>query len=318
MKPGMLRGALLSMALAIVTAMPLIAQLEWAEADAERMKEEIRIDPDRLWYVRLVNGDILTGPVLAVERDDQGYAIRIGVVIGRAKVYVKEIAWIEALERSYRQRHRVFIMPTAEPIRNDHFVGLWELGFLYAGAGIADIVSITAGRTFVPGLAAADQVSHINVKATLYDAPNGIVETGRQYYAAGVTGSWLGSSNFMGHVYGVATFTGARSQVSTMFFAKVSGEDFYTVNGGTLFNPFNVNYPTGSVGIGLSMDARLPDFYDLHVIGELWNNDLTRPANTMVFLGVRTTNEHVSMDFGLAVFSAPAVVPMVSFSWTPF
>jgi hypothetical protein len=302
----------------VTTAMPLIGQMQWTDDDAERMKEEIRLDPDRQWYVRLVTGDVLTGPILNVERDEQGYAIRIGAVIGRAKIYVKEIAWLEVRDRSYRQRHRAFIMPTAEPIRNDHFVGLWELGFLYGGAGIGDIASITAGRTFVPGLAAADQVSHVNVKATLYDAPNGIVETGRQYYAAGFAGSWLGSSNFMGHVYGVATFTGVRSQVSTMFFAKVSGDDFYTVNGGTLFNAFNVNYPTGSVGIGLSMDARLPDFHDLHVIGELWNNDLTRPANTMVFLGVRTANEHVSLDFGLAVVSAPAVIPMVSFCWTPF
>jgi hypothetical protein len=313
-----LRWALLVAVVALGCSVPLIAQLEWTEVDAERIKDEIRTDPDRVWYVRLINGDVLTGPILAVERDEQGYAIRIGAVIGRAKVYVKEIAWIEVRENAYRHRHRTLIMPTAEPIGNDHYLGLWELGFLYAGAGIADVVSITAGRTFVPGLAAENQVSHVNIKATLYEAPNGIVESGKQFYAAGVTGSWVGSNNFMGHIYGVATFTGARSQATTMFFAKVSGEDFYTVGGGTLFNPFNMNYPTGSVGIGLSMETRFPDFHDLHVVGELWNNDLTRPANTLLYLGVRTANEHVGMDFGLALFSAPAVVPMVAFSWTPF
>jgi hypothetical protein len=296
---------------------PLQAQVEWSEERIEEVEDVIRDDPDRIWLVRLLNGDILTGPLLAVERDDRGVAVRLGAAIGRAKIYLAEMVSIETQDNAYRHRHRTFIMPTAEPIDDDHFLGLWEIAFLYGGVGIADVVSVTAGRTFVPGISAAEQASHVNVKATVYSAPNGIVESGKQFYAVGTTATWLGANNVLGHAYVVATFTGPRTQVSTMFFSKIYGEDFYTITGGTLFNPFNLTYPTGTMGVGLSLDSRLPTFHDVRIVGELWNNDLTRPSNTALYLGVRTATGAVAMDFGLTLFSAPAVVPFVAFAWTP-
>jgi hypothetical protein len=293
------------------------AQLMMSTDDLDALEEQIRDDPDRVFFVRLINGDVLTGPLLAVERSDDGVALRIGATIGRAKVYLREIAFLRAIDDAYRHRHRGYILPTAQPIGDDHFLGVWELAFLYAGGGIGPI-SITGGRTLVPGIPMSDQFSVVNVKVTVHEADNGLVEGGKQYYAVGVNGAWLNDKNFMGHVYGSATFTGRRTQVTTTMFAKVSGEDLATINVGTLVNPFVLPYANGAIGIGLSLDTRMPSFNDLHVIAELANADITRPANTILYLGLRTASSSIAMDFGIALAPGPLAIPAVAFAWTPF
>jgi hypothetical protein len=270
------------------------------------------------YIVRLHNGDMLSGEIVEADTDAGGAFVRIAAPIGRAKVYATEIAWIGLRDDSYRHRHRGFIMPTAQPIRGDHFVSLIEGVFPYFGVGIAEYVSITGGRTLIPGIPWQDQVSAINAKVTVAKSENGLVDEGFQYYALGVNAGWLNDVNFMGHVYGVATWTGKRSQASTMFFAKVAGADSYIISAGDFFDPFGFAYSNGTVGAALSLDTRFPEFHDLHFIGELWAQDLTRPANTMFYLGLRTANTAVAMDFGLSIVPGPVVFPLVAFAWTPF
>lgn len=280
--------------------------------------DEIEIDDNIIYYVRLTSGDILTGPIKEISTDSTGASIRIGSQIGRARIFIREIKYIGTYDAAYRHKHRTFIMPTAAPIGNDHFIGLWELGFVYAGVGISDFASITAGRSFIPSVPGDQQISIVNIKATVHDAPNGLLEQGRQYYAVGFNGTWLNAVNFIGHLYGVATFTGRRTSVSTMLFAKVTGQDAYTISAGTLFNQFRMTYANGSVGVGLSLDSRMDNHHDMHFLAEVWNADLTRPAGTALFVGVRINNTNVTSDFGITVASGPLVIPSVSFAWTPF
>jgi hypothetical protein len=56
---------------------------------------------------------------------------------------------------------------------------------------------------------------------------------------------------------------------------------------------------------------------DVHVICELWNPDIAKPMNSGALLGLRIANTHVAADFGLSVWTAPAIAPFVSFVWTP-
>lgn len=301
----------------LVIASVVHAQVSMTSDQIDALEEGIRNDPDRVYLVRLVNGDILTGPLLAVERDNDGVALRIGATIGRAKIYLREIAYVNTVTDAYRHRHRGYILPTAQPIGDDHFLGVWEIAVLYAGGGIGPI-SITGGRSLVPGIPMSDQFSVVNIKATVHEADNGLVEGGKQFYAVGVNGTWLNDRNFLGHVYGSATFTGRRTQVTTTMFAKISGNELSTVRLGTLTDPFNVPYGNGAIGIGLGLDTRMPAFNDLHVIAELANADITRPANTLLYLGLRTATSAVAMDFGMALAPGPTVVPAVAFAWTPF
>lgn len=270
------------------------------------------------YYLRLVNGDILSGVLVDVfDDEEQGEAIKIKTAVGTATVYASQIAELTLMEKVYPHSHRVFIMPTADPISSNHFVGLYELFLLYGGAGIADIVSITAGRTIIPTIPSSDQVSLVNVKATLYREDNATMP-GHISFALGANLAWLNAPNQLLNLYGVGTFTGARARITGVLFYKARGEDVVLAQAGTIGSTF-INYEKGSVGIGVGLDTKLTDGrYDVHVIGELWNHNIARPTNTAVLLGIRLWNTTFSADFGLTFFTAPAVVPVANFVWTPF
>lgn len=272
---------------------------------------------EEVYIVRLENGDILHGPIVEFSEDETGAFIRVASVIGRAKIYAKEIHSIASTADDYRHRHRGYLLPTAQPIGNDAFIALVEGVLPYVGIGIGEWLSVTAGRTLIPGVAWSDQASLINAKFTLHSAPNGLVEGGEQVYAVGVNGGWINDVNFLGHVYGVATFTGKRTQATLMMFAKVAGKDVYTVKAGNFFGPAAFPLANGTFGVGIGLDTRFPEMRDLHFVGELWNADLTKPANTALYLGLRLTNRAVASDFGFTVVPGPFIIPTIAFAWTP-
>lgn len=280
--------------------------------------EAMEYETDAEYYVRLTNGDVVTGQIVEIASDSSGAFLRIATSFGRARLYAREIAWIGLREQSYRARHRGILLPTAQPIGNDHYLALVEGVMPTIGVGIGSVMSITAGRTVVPGIGWSNQFSTVNIKGTVYEGPNGLVEQGKQVYALGVNGAWVNDVNFIGHLYGVATFTGKRTSVSTLVHAKIAGKDDYTVSGGTLFGQFRFPYTNGTIGVALMMDVRFPEMHDLHFIGELWNADLRRPSNSALFLGVRQGNTALTFDFGIAVLPGPNVAPALVVQWTPF
>ena len=280
--------------------------------------DALEYDTDAEYYVRLINGDVVTGQIVEITSDSSGSFLRIATSFGRARLYAREIAWIGTRESSYRARHRGILLPTAQPIGNDHYLALVEGVMPTIGVGIGSVLSITAGRTVVPGIGWSNQFSTVNVKGTVYEGSNGLVEQGKQVYALGVNGAWVNDVNFIGHLYGVATFTGKRTSVSTLVHAKIAGKDDYTVSGGTLFGQFRFPYTNGTIGVALMMDVRFPELHDLHFVGELWNADLRRPSNSALFVGVRQGNTALTFDFGIAVLPGPNVAPAFVVQWTPF
>lgn len=285
---------------------------------ADHVLDAMEYDTDAEYYVRLINGDVVTGQIVEISSDSSGSYLRIATSFGRARLYAREISWIGPREASYRARHRGILLPTAQPIGNDHYLALVEGVMPTIGVGIGSVMSITAGRTVVPGIGWSNQFSTVNIKGTVYEGPNGLVEQGKQVYALGVNGAWINDVNFIGHVYGVATYTGKRTSVSTLVHAKVSGNDDYTISGGTLFSPFRFPYANGTIGIAFMMDVRFPEMHDLHFIGELWNSDILRPSNSALFMGLRQGNTTLTFDFGLAVLPGPNVAPAFIVQWTPF
>ena len=268
--------------------------------------------------IRLNNGDLLTGEILSTVDDEEfGPGIVMETALGEATVFTSQIAEIRLRSEHYRHTHRIFLMPTAAPIGDNHFIGAAELVALYGGFGIADIASITFARSFIPTLDAREQVSMLNAKITLYEQElEGSVDN--MSLALGVNSAWLNSNNRFLHLYGVATFERPRSTISLVGFAKIGSRDLYNVSAGDRLDPFRINYPDGAVGVGIGLDTRFTQYNGLHFIGELWNSDVGRPTNTTLVLGLRLSNSDIAADFGIAVFTQPAAAPFMSFVWTPF
>ena len=268
------------------------------------------------YIVKLVNGDIISGNI--VEVNDQGpgeKSIKVKTEIGTAVVYAGQIFDVLFKSDEYRHEHRVFLMPTAEPIANDFFVGDFEMMFLYAGFGISDIASFTFGRTVIPFIPASQQISSIDAKFTVYSST--FDSLARNYsLAVGGNVGWANAGNQIIDLYAAGTINFGRTALTGNIFYKTGGRDiydFYLQN-----NLYEMFYPGGTFGIGLAVDSKLPKRNDIHIIGEIWNFDVNRPSHSAIFLGTRICNTTFSADFGFAVFSQPYLLPFTSFVWTPF
>ncbi len=278
--------------------------------------KETKIIDNKKYYLRLTNGDVLTGEIVEIFIDDkEGEAIKMKTAIGTATIYGKQVAAIRLLEESYRQSHRIFLMPTAEPIGSNHFIGAFEGVFLYAGVGW-EWLSVTAGRTFVPTISGSEQFSLLTTKATVYQAENETMPGGMSI-AIGGSLAFLNARNQIQNIFANATFTMTKTRLTGLLFYKAGNESFFNATAGTIGN-VNVKYPNGAIGLGLGLDSKLSEWNDLHVIAEFWNNDVQVPFNSAALLGVRIGNTALSADFGVIAFTAPAFVPFISFAWTPF
>lgn len=285
----------------------------------EGVLDKVEPSGDVVQTIRLESGELLIGIIKdKISSNEKGIGIKLETQFGIITLYESEIAEVLPLSDSYRHNHRVFLLPTAEPIKGNHFVGNVQLLGMWAGFGISDILSVTAIRTFVPNIPSSDQATNLNAKATVYDYqyPN---EPGGLTLAVGGTLTWLNAPNRLTHVFGSATFTRIRSKVTATIFANLSGDgkELFVAQAGNYGNAL-VRYPGNAIGLGIGLDTRFPGRQDLHFLAEFWNSDLSKPSNSALILGLRAANSSVSFDFGIAVISAPAFLPVVSFAWTPF
>ncbi|MBI5326171.1 MAG: hypothetical protein HZB41_13025 [Ignavibacteriae bacterium] len=268
------------------------------------------------YILRLNNGDIVSGYVIEMVNDpEDGEGIKLKTAVGNAIVFANQITEIKPGEGQYRQNHSIYLLPTAEPISSNHFIGLYELMFLYAGAGFGDIVSVTAGFSFLPGISSSQQISVLNLKLSLLSLVFEDVAR-KMTLALGGNLAFVNSHNRFIHVYGVSTIELSRTKLTASVFAKTGSKDVYDIFFGN--NRIDLIYEDGSFGIGLGLDTKITKRHDLHLIGELWNSNVAKPSNTAVLLGIRLCNSSFSSDFGITFVTVPYMIPFVSFKWTPF
>lgn len=266
--------------------------------------------------IRLFNGDIFTCIVKDLEYESGTLnAISVQTQIGKTKVFLKEIAEILPSSQYNKNSHRIYLLPTAEPIGKNHFIGNFELLMLYGGFGISDLVSVTAGRSIIPSIRSDEQISLINAKISFYRQYWESME-GHMSLAIGYNYALLNSFNKISHIYGTATFVGAKSIFTASVYSKIGSDDIYEVH--FKDNYYVFPFENGSFGIALGVDTKFAAMKDIHFIGELWNSNITKPTNTGVLLGFRVGGTKLSADFGFAVFTSPLFLPFTSFVWTPF
>lgn len=268
------------------------------------------------YVLRLKNGDIITGEIVSfVEDKEEGKGIKFETEFGIATIYFYQIAEIKPIESYYRQSHKYFLLPTAIGIGNDHFVGAMELFFFYGGFGITDYFSLIAGRSFLPTLYSNQQLTLLNVKGSLPKLA--LEDVVREiHFAFGGNLAFANNNNRFVHLYGVVTALFYKTSLSFSLFYKMGSRDIYLIRFANSVQ--DVIYQDGSFGISAGFDTKLPNFKDVHIVGELWNIDIAKPTKTGVFLGVRFANDEFSSDFGFAFFTQPFFAPFVNFVWNPF
>ncbi len=274
------------------------------------------LKPGQDYILRLKNGDIITGEIISfVEDKEDGKGIKFDTEFGIATIYFSQIAEVKPIESYYRQNHKYFLLPTAIGIGNDHFVGAMELFFFYGGFGITDHFSLVAGRSFLPTLYSNQQLTLLNVKGSL---PKLVLDdvVREIHFAFGGNLAFANNNNRFVHLYGVATALFYKTSLSVSLFYKMGSGDIYLVRFANSVQ--DVIYQDGSFGISAGFDTKLPNFKDVHIVGELWNIDIAKPTKTGIFLGVRLANDKFSSDFGFAFFTQPFFAPFVNFVWNPF
>ncbi|MDC1068380.1 hypothetical protein OAQ99_04400 [Candidatus Kapabacteria bacterium] len=271
---------------------------------------------DTEYIIRLIGGDIIRGYVDEFNfKDGIVSEIVFASQLGVGPIKLSKIEEITIYKDYYKHDHRAFLLPTAYPISGNHYLGAFELAMLYAGVGIYDYVSISGGRTIVPGIRQDQQISNLNIKATLYQT-DWIETPGGMAIALGYNSAWINDNNAFQHFFGTISFKGERSVLTGSFFYKTGAKDDYDFR--FMDQNINVVFEDGNYGIGLGLDSKLSNWNNVHFIGELWNGNISEPSNTGVLFGLRIFNGQFSADFGLAIFTYPIAAPFASFVWTPF
>jgi hypothetical protein len=266
-------------------------------------------DRDSLRYiVQMKSGDSFRGNL--VDRTDS--TVTVVTEFGRVRIAKSLIDEFIPLEGPYRERPLHFLMPSASPAGPGAFVSSYELGFWYAGIGLGYGATITAGATLVPSIPLGQQLYHAGAKFTIERNPEFELAVGAAY-------TFITTDHPYGHIYAVGTFPVGTARYSAMIIYKATGEDFARVAiapfGGDTTD-FTVYYD-GAIGAAFGFDAPAFERDDMMWVGEIWNNDLRKPQNTVSMFGIRVMNETLSADFGFALFTAPFIVPVVAFTWKP-
>lgn len=262
---------------------------------------------DSLKYiVQLESGDSFRGNLV-------GYTdttITVQTEFGDVTVPKRLISEFIPVEGPFIRRPHHFLMPSASPTGPGGFISNYELGFLYGGFGLGYGATITAGATLVPGLALRSQLYHIGAKFTIERSPEYEI-------AVGATYTFLTLDHPYAHIYAVGTFPLGTGRYSGMLIYRAVGAEKAPI----ALQMFDYDtyrdtvYYIGSLGGAFGFDAPAFDRDDIRWVGEIWNNDFTKPQNTVSMLGVRVTNNRLSADFGLALFTQPFIVPVTSFTW---
>ncbi len=282
----------------------------------EALPRDLMLGEDYTYVIRMKNGDVMTGSIVEFKNSpEKGEGFRFQMEIGTATFYAEQIKEINLKEDNYRHDSRVFLLPTAKAIKNNHYIGAFELLFFNAGFGITDYVSVMIGRSVLPFINGNDQITNFDAKVTFYDEKFEDYD-GSMALAVGSNLAFINHNNRLIHAYAVATFTGAKSRMTGNIYYKAGSADYYDVR----FRDelLDLQYADGAFGIGLGVDTKFDSWQGVHFIGELWNNNVEKPTNTGVLLGVRLCNTEFAADFGFAFSTAPFVAPFASFVWTMF
>ncbi len=266
------------------------------------------------YVITLTNGDVVSGEVSEfVNSKEFGEGIKIEMELGKATIYEDQIKNISPLVEYYRHDSRSLILPTAYPIKNNHYIGATELMLANAGFGLFDFVSISGMHSFVPVKNMTGQAWYLNAKFTVFN--DKIDESlGNFAIAPGINYAKLGSGNEVCHLFSSFSLDFGSTVISSNLFYKLSGGDFYSYRLDA--NLWNFSYPDGAFGLSFAIDKELSE-KGPHLFIEIVNGEVNDYKKTAIASGIRFYNRNFAADFGLFLVGGYPI-PVMQFFWTPF
>ena len=305
-----------------------------------KFKEKLDVENnDKIYMISLNNGDVISANIIVAiaNLEDINDILNQNIIKDKeekfipfiiAKMFDEEIFIYEdeimnIAERTNNnntfkwQNHSYFLMPTANPISNNHFIGSYEMFFIMGGIGIFDYVSIFGGYSFIPLTNTREQITLINTKVSI--PPIKIDNNSNIALATGYNYGQINNNNKLHHLFAIATYNHNAenpANASIGIFYKAGEQDYSRI---ILFERFfDIIYPNGAFGVCGGFEKHFNTRKDLSLLFEIWNNDVMNGANTGILLGLRLSGKKFYSDFGLAVITAPFVAPFFSFVWMPF
>jgi hypothetical protein len=271
---------------------------------------------EEIYIFRLKTGDEITGRILQNDSTEKGRKyIKIESSIGESLIYHDEISDFQPYDAIYKHSHRVFLMPTAEPI-TEPFIGNLQAVFLYGGFGITQYFSTTFARSVIPILYEGQQITELNMKSTVYQRPLNDSVAGHMSVAGGFNYIQINDDNSFWHYYASITFRLKKTGFTTNLYYKNGGPDVYEVY--FKDNVYPVIYESGTFGVGLGIDTKFSDRHNLFYTAEVWNKNIQSLRETGLSSGFRMVIDNCAMEWGLVFFPKPFALPYFNFVWTPF
>ncbi len=301
-------------------------------------KENTNIESNTTYIVKLNNGDVISGNIIAIvstitdfnailnkETNIDSFVPFIIVKFFDEEIIIYEDEIIDikvrkVVENVFQyQNHSLFLMPTANPISNNHYIGNYELFFIMGGVGISDYVSLIGGYSFIPFTAASDQIALVNAKISIPYI--NVKKNNDLCFAFGYNYGHINTHNKMHHLYGIGTYNFKDdynpTNISAGIFYKI-GDQKFPEWARLLDRSFLFNYPDGGFGLCGGFERHFSSRKDLSLILEIWNADVGNASDTGILLGFRLAGSKVYADFGLSVITTPFAAPFFSFVWMPF
>lgn len=304
----MKRSLILIIAILILTAINTYANVGLLNRTKPKLGNE--------YIVILNNGDIISGELSEfINSKEDGEGIKLITDYGKITIYETQINDIYSESSYYRHSNRMLLMPTAYPIKNNHYASDMELLFPNIGFGISDYVSVIGGISLIPVDKLARQISLINLKFTVlnmdFEEDDDISNFA---LALGANGVWLNSDNSISHLFAISSIKFNSTVISGGLFYKLGNKEFYSFRLDN--NIYNFSYMDGSFGVALGLDKEI-NSKGTHLFIEIWNGDITRSFKSAIASGIRFTNKSFAADFGL-MYAASFPIPVMNFTWTPF
>lgn len=169
------------------------------------------------------------------------------------------------------QEHSTFLMPTANPIMNNHFIGNYEIFLITGGVGIANFLSVTGARSFIPLTPADKQISLLNVKMSLPKISLQPMTNSNLAFAVGLNYAQINADNKLWHIFGTATYnvlSSSPANVSVGAFYKLGYQEFPST--AVLFErQFIFDYQDGAFGLYFGLEKHFNTRKDVSLLLEV-------------------------------------------------